>query len=168
MRHALTLCAALLATLAAAAIDDAAAAKAAMDHAGVKTVGPRALYVAPDREDGRLIYDVRFHDGASAYNYEVAVEDGRILKAEREALPTLPAQTAQAGDIGAERAKAVALADAKTKETPRRVKVERDSEDGVWVYEVEFRADGMEYDYVIDAAKGTILKREAEPKRGFF
>ena len=33
---------------------------------------------------------------------------------------------------------------------------------GKLVYEVEFKSSGMEYDYEIDAATGTILKQEAE------
>ena len=40
--------------------------------------------------------------------------------------------------------------------------VELDEEDGKLVYEVEFKSGGMEYDYEIDAANGTILQQEAE------
>lgn len=40
--------------------------------------------------------------------------------------------------------------------------IELDDEDGMLVYEVEFKSGNMEYDYEIDAASGTILKHEAE------
>lgn len=166
MRFPLLFASLLSVAVVSAAIDDATAAKAAMAHAGVKEVGLRALYAAPDEEDGRLIYDVRFHDGVSAYVYEVLAHDGSILKARRHALPKLAEPRRKiGGDIGADRAKAVALADAKVVDAPLRVKVERDFERGRLVYEVEFRSGGQEHEYVIDAADGAILKRESERAR---
>lgn len=169
MKAPLVLCVSLLAVFATAAIDEAAAIKAAMAHAGVKEVGQHALYAAPDEEDNRPIYEIRFHDGTTAYTYEISALDGTLLKANRRTLPkfagTVTPQT-QTGDIGAERAKAMALADVKPTGTPDRLKVERDFERGRLVYEVEFRVGNVEYEYVIDASNGTILKREAERKRG--
>lgn len=163
----LALCATLLAALGAAAIDEATAIKTAMAHAGVKDVGPNALYAAPDEDNGRPVYDIRFHNGATAYAYEVSALDGTLLKANRRALPKpATADAAQPGDIGPERAKALALADVKTEGKPGRVKVERDFEQGRLVYEVEFRVGNVEYDYVIDATTGAILQREAERTRG--
>lgn len=44
------------------------------------------------------------------------------------------------------------------------VKVEFDSEDGVMVYEVEFRAGTVKYEFDIDARTGQIVKYEAENK----
>lgn len=172
MNAPLMLCVSLFAAfVATAAIDEAAAVKAAMTHAGVKEVGAHALYAAPDEEDGHPIYEIRFHDGTTAYAYEVSALDGTLLKANRRALPK-PAVAvtpqAQTGDVGAERVKAVALADVKATGTPSRIKVERDFEQGRLVYEVEFRLGNVEYEYVIDASNGTILKREAERKRGLF
>ena len=42
------------------------------------------------------------------------------------------------------------------------MKCERDQDDGRTIYEVEFRAGRMEYEYEVDAATGTILKAESE------
>ncbi len=168
MKHALLLCTALLAALASAAIDEATAANVALKDAHIKVVRPRALYVAPEMEDGRLIYKVLFHNGKTAYTYEISAEDGAILDVESEALPTLPNATEATGDIGKERAKAIAVADARLEKGARRIKVAREHEDGVLVYEVEFRSGKMEYDYRIDAASGKILKREAEEADGLF
>lgn len=39
-------------------------------------------------------------------------------------------------------------------------KCDFDEEDGVWIYEMEFKCGGYEYEYDIDAASGTILKHE--------
>ena len=40
--------------------------------------------------------------------------------------------------------------------------VELDDKDGRWVYEVEFKADGMEYEYVIDAYTSAVLEYDME------
>ena len=37
-----------------------------------------------------------------------------------------------------------------------------DEEDGLWVYEVEFRSGGLEYDYEISASDGTVVKAEQD------
>lgn len=40
--------------------------------------------------------------------------------------------------------------------------IELDTENGVMVYEVEFKSGGYAYDYDIDAKTGKILKNEKE------
>ena len=40
--------------------------------------------------------------------------------------------------------------------------IELDDEDGILVYEVEFKSGNMKYDYEINAATGAILKHESE------
>ena len=42
------------------------------------------------------------------------------------------------------------------------MKVELDRDDGVYLYEVEFKAGGMEYEYEIDAYSGAVLKAERD------
>ena len=42
------------------------------------------------------------------------------------------------------------------------LQVEWDNEHGRAVYEVEFKSGGMEYEYVIDAATGSVLEHQAE------
>ena len=41
-------------------------------------------------------------------------------------------------------------------------------EDGHFVYEIEFTADGIEYDYVVKSSDGTILKKEREQIEGYW
>ena len=41
-------------------------------------------------------------------------------------------------------------------------KWELDEDDGLWFYEMEFKCDGYEYDYEIDAATGSIVKSEKD------
>ena len=74
------------------------------------------------------------------------------------------AQTApQSGDVGAEAAKAAALTHAGLTESQvSRLKCKQDHDDGRLEYEIEFRADGYEYEYTIDAASGSILDHERD------
>ncbi len=73
-----------------------------------------------------------------------------------DAQPTGSAQPT--GQIGHAAAKAAALTHAGVSESQAYdMDVELDDEDGRWVYEVEFKTDGMEYEYVIDAYTGTVL-----------
>jgi uncharacterized membrane protein YkoI len=67
------------------------------------------------------------------------------------------------GFIGREAAIKAALAHAKLRECDVcKLKCELDREDGVMVYEVEFKKDGFEYDYDIDAKTGKVLKAKKE------
>ena len=67
------------------------------------------------------------------------------------------------GGVDREGAKAVALADAGLKEKDvSKLRVERDREDGREVYEVRFRADGVRYEYSVEAESGRILEREID------
>ena len=47
----------------------------------------------------------------------------------------------------------------------KKLKCELDREKGKLVYEVEFEADGVEYEYTIDAETGEIVKIEKEDDR---
>lgn len=68
-------------------------------------------------------------------------------------------------DVGEEAAKLAALGHAQvSEESLTRYGITRDQRGGKAVYEVEFAADGVEYDYEVSAADGGIVKfsREAE------
>ncbi|MDD7522528.1 MAG: PepSY domain-containing protein, partial [Clostridiales bacterium] len=44
----------------------------------------------------------------------------------------------------------------------REFEIELDDEDGIWVYEVDFKAGSIEYDYVVNAVTGAIIRVETE------
>ena len=73
------------------------------------------------------------------------------------AAPTQPA----ASGISADRAKQIALSHAGVSGASF-TKVELDTDDGVRVYEIEFKVGNVEYDYDIDAASGAILSSSSE------
>ena len=73
----------------------------------------------------------------------------------------LPLTQTASADITEDRAKEIALADAGLTEADTQyLRTKADYDDGRSVYEVEFCADGTEYDYEIAAADGAILSKD--------
>lgn len=134
-----------------------AAKSAALKHAGLST----AVFTKAERDydDGRLEYELEFHTDSAAYEVTVDAATGRVLDYEKENLRGSTGGT----DIGAQAAKSAALRHAGLSEGQvQELQVEWDSEHGRAVYEVEFKSGGMEYEYVIDAATGSVLEHQAE------
>ena len=80
---------------------------------------------------------------------------------------TVPSQSLEpaGGDIGAEGAKAFALAHAGVAaQQAAGVKVEQEWENGRLEYEVEFWDGTVEYDYTIDGATGSVLEYKKEDR----
>ena len=147
----------------------------ALKHAGIQADQAQRVRVEADREDGRAVYEVEFVAEGYEYEYEVDAYTGEIVKSEREKARTprqstdRPKATAKptakdaAETIGRDDALSAALKNAGiSPDDAGQVKVEKDREDGRTVYEVEFKADGYEYEYEIDAATGAVLKQEKE------
>ena len=99
--------------------------------------------------------------------YKIDAYTGTILESKRETEEkTSAAQPTFSADIGHAKAKAIALNHAGVSESKvYDMEIELDEEDGMLVYEVEFKSGGMEYSYEINAATGAIVKQEAEPDR---
>ncbi len=99
--------------------------------------------------------------------YKIDAYTGTILESKRETEEkTSAAQPTSSGDIGHAKAKTIALNHAGVSESKvYDMEIELDEEDGMLVYEVEFKSGGMEYSYEINAATGAIVKQEAEPDR---
>ena len=73
------------------------------------------------------------------------------------------ASSDQTNDIGEAAAKQAALSHAGVSESSaRELEVEREKEGGRLCYEVEFKADGIEYEYTIDGETGVVLQHSAE------
>ena len=70
--------------------------------------------------------------------------------------------------IGQEKAKQAAISHARASaDKLTEYEIELDFEHGVMVYEVEFKCEGFEYDYEIDAVTGAVLKSEKEPDNDY-
>ena len=99
--------------------------------------------------------------------YKIDAYTGTILESKRETEEkTSAAQPTSSGDIGHAKAKSIALNHAGVSESKAYdMEIELDEEDGMLVYEVEFKSGGMEYSYEINAATGAIVKQETELDR---
>ena len=140
-----------------------------MSHAGVAEADIRDYKIERDTDDGVGVYEIEFKAGGYEYDYEIDAASGSILKFDREQddddrrPQSANPGSVPAGDIGEARAKEAVLSHAGVAEADiRDYKIERDTDDGIGVYEIEFKAGGYEYDYEVKAADGAILKNQKE------
>lgn len=152
------------------AISEARAKEIALDHAGVSANDIRGYESELDRDDGVTVYEVEFKANGYAYDYKVHASTGVILKSEKEwdgdhayAQAGQSGTAANTGTISEARAKEIALAHAGVSANEiSKYKTDLDTDDGLTVYEVEFKSGGYEYEYEIHAATGEILKCDKE------
>ena len=144
-------------------IGEAKAKSVALNHAGISESSTSYIYAKKDWDDGRWVYDVEFWADGKEYDYEILASDGTILSYDYDAEyqwngSTGTGSTSSTADIGEAKARSVALSHAGISESDTSyIYAKKDWDDGRWVYDVEFWADGKEYDYEILASNGTIL-----------
>ena len=153
----------------------------AISHAGLSSGSVSFVKAKLDTEDGVKVYDIEFYSGNVEYDYEINAATGAIVSFDQDIenyeIPTqpqssaptqaatqpqtaAPAQAASSG-ISADRAKQIALSDAGVSGASFTT-VELDTDDGVRVYEIEFKVGNVEYDYDIDASSGAIISSSSE------
>ena len=164
-----------------------AAKQIAFAHAKVALKDVTFIKAELDTEDGRAVYEVEFYSGNVEYDYDIDALSGEIISNDFDIedysipaqsaaapqqtevsqqtaaapAPTAPAANTPSGDIGIERAKQIALSHAGVGGASF-TKVELDTDDGVAVYEIEFKVDNVEYDYEINAVSGAIISSKSE------
>ena len=114
-----------------------------------------------DWENGRQVYDIEFWVGNTEYDYEIDASTNAVLesKQEQNSRPGGTAAQQPGSFIGEEAAKSAALSHAGISASDAGyVQCELDEDDGRWIYELEFRAGSVEYEYEIDASSGTVVK----------
>ena len=143
------------------------AKRIALAHA--KLAEKDVTFVKVELEDNnRYEYDVDFYSGNVEYDYEIDAVSGAILSADRDienyVIPTQPSTTAantQTSEISVERAKQIALSHAGVG-SARFKKAKLDYENGVKVYEIEFKVGNLEYEYNINVSNGAVISSSAE------
>ena len=152
----------------------------ALSHAGLSQGSVSFVKAELDHEDGVKVYDIEFYSGNVEYDYEINAASGVIISVDRDienySIPTAapaptaaptpapteaPTQPAAPSTISAEKAKQIALSHAGVGGA-NFTKVELDTDDGVAVYEIEFKVDNVEYDYEINAVSGAIISSKSE------
>lgn len=151
-----------------------AAKEIAFTHAGVTPSEVTSIKIEMDWEKGMMIYEVEFKSNGFEYDYDIDAKSGEILKFEKEKESqkpesTQPKPTEQVKPtesqvyIGEHKAIQIALAHAGLSQGDvTRLQVEIEREHGVWIYEVEFRYGGYEYEYEINAMTGEIINIEKD------
>ena len=171
-------------------ISEEEAKKAAFSHAGVTEEEVLSLRISKDREDGRAIYDIDFTTAERSYDYDILRSSGEVLQSSFENNDrneagvqagntetssqnnsdtassngnTTTSSSAEntASAVTQEQAKSIALENAGVSEADTQfLWVKEDYDDGRAVYEVEFYANGTEYDYQIAKDTGAILSSD--------
>ncbi len=143
-----------------------AAKAAALKYAGAPAEETEFSRAALDKDDGRYEYELKFTWNGVRYECDIDAEDGTVLSYSEKMKSEGKAAKSKAGYIGVKKAKIIALDHAGVAASDadfRKAKLDRD--DGRAEYEIEFRFDGAEYEFEIDASTGNILDYEYEVKR---
>ncbi len=161
----------------------------ALAHAKVSRDDADFLRTELDKDDKVPHYEIDFYADGKEYDYEVAVNGGKILKSEvdvesvtKKPEPVKPdpvkpevtkggvdrnePATEGNGFISVDQAKTKALKDAGVKAADAVFeKAEFDGNDLIPHYDIEFYANGYEYDYEINAKNYNVIEKSKEKER---
>lgn len=148
---------------------------AALNHAKIKASQIYDLDIDLERGKRVTYYDVEFKANGYEYDYEINAENATVIKSSKKALKTTKttktttaaAKTTTSGSkakvsyIGANKAQTIALKHAKlTAAKVKGLKAELDKENGIYIYDVDFKSGNYKYDYDINATTGKVIKFE--------
>lgn len=144
-------------------VDEAAAQKIALEHAGVKAADATITKSKLDYEGGRQVYDIEWYAGGAKYDYEIATDTGEIISSGYEE------KTAGAGSnnvtVSEADAKKTALNRVSGASDKDLYEWKLDYDDGRPEYEGKIIYGGTEYEFTIDAATGAVMEWDAEKLR---
>lgn len=133
--------------------------KSALSHAGYSDTDVRFDKTELKNENGIAKYEVEFFADNIEYEYDVDAFDGKIIGFGFD----YEADSSKAAALSADDALKAALNDAGLSESDVTVvKKERDFDDGVQKFEIEFYTNDKDYDYDIAADSGKVLSSDNE------
>lgn len=140
-------------------IGEDAALQAALEAAGISEADASRIQVSLDRDDGRVVYDVRFDVGQTEYDYEVLASDGQIVSSDVEQRNDNDDRNrGNNADVAVSREEAINIALAKVSgATENDIRIELDYDDGRYKYEGDIIYERVEYDFEIDANSGEVI-----------
>lgn len=149
-----------------------------LTHLGLTRENIRFERSELDRKRGRTVWNIEFAANGVEYSFEIDAYIGEIVKTEREEnkkpssappvttepTPNVPAEpTPEVSELTKDQAIEIALNDAGlTRDQVRELEIEKDRENGVLVYEVEFENGRTEYSYEIRISDGKVLTRSID------
>ena len=144
-------------------VDEAAAQKIALEHAGVKAADATITKSKLDYEDGRQVYDIEWYVGGAKYDYEIATDTGEIISSAYEE-KTMGADSRNVTVSEAD-AKKTALDRVSGATDKDLYEWKLDYDDGRPEYEGKIIYGGTEYEFTIDASTGSVMEWDAEKVR---
>lgn len=157
-----------------------AAISAALQDAGLKKEDILRTKSDFERENGKYVFEVEFDADGKEFDYVIDAKNGSVIerKVENDSDAVKPekttaaeikteaektAQSAEQVSISLDEAKEKAVSDAGVdRNSVKFIKAKLDKDDGKAVYEIEFTADGKEYEYDINAETGAIIDKDVE------
>ena len=147
-------------------VDEAAAQKIALEHAGVKAADATITKSKLDYEGRRQVYEIEWYAGGKKYDYEIAVDTGEILSsAYDEKTSGWSVSNSSNVTVSEADAKQTALGRVSGATEKDIYEWQFDYDDGRPEYEGKIIYGGTEYDFTIDASSGAVVEWEAESVR---
>ena len=149
-------------------IGEATAKQIALADAGMAEKDVSQLEIELDADDGSIVYEIEFKAAGFEYDYEIDALSGDIRKADKDTDDDdddddIPPAVTTNDYLSSDKALSIALAHAGVAKADAVVsECKLDYDDGRAVYEIEFRAARVEYDYEIDAVSGDIRKADRD------
>ena len=149
-------------------VDEARAKEIALAHAGVKAADATVTKSKLDYEDGRQVYEIEFYvsgsSGYTEYDYEIEAATGKIVSYDHDAESYAPpAQSTNSGvNVTEATAKKTALSRVSGATEKDICEWKLDYDDGRTEYEGKIIYGGMEYEFTINAATGTVTEWDVE------
>ena len=143
-----------------------AAANTAFAKAGISKNQATAIEIDYDANDDDYgqVYEVEFKANGYKYSYDIDANDGTVLKVEKKKLKFKTKTANSSQYIGTASTKSIALNHAGLSNyNVTFTKTKLTTEDGIKVYDVEFRTADTEYEYEINAKTGKIIEFSSEP-----
>lgn len=137
-------------------ISKGTAKKLALKAVNVKTSAVKKwtkVKLDGDNED----WEVKFSTKSYRYEIEINARSGKIEDIDKEKIVQKSTKY-----IGVDKAKAIAKKHAKVNGTVKYTKAKLDKDDGVHYYDIEFKKNGVEYEYEINAKSGKIMDWDIE------
>ena len=151
------------------------AKEVAFERAGVSASKAANVSVEMDYEDGVMVYQVEFKYGGYEYDCDVNATTGAVVKYEKETDDDSQKKSTQndttstqsnestSGGISKDKAKEIALSHAGVSANKiSDYSIEVDTENGIKIYEIDFKAGGYEYEYDINATTGSVMRCDKE------
>lgn len=152
-------------------IGEDAAKTYALEHAGLDETEMTFIKVRLDREDRRTVYDIEFIHNNNEYDYEIDAYTGVITSYDYDIdnHAISPDQNNEINqtqtEITLDEAKSIALTKANlSAEQVTYTETSFEYDDGISVYQIDFVAGDMEYEFEINATDGTIMEYDAESR----